>query len=30
MVFEKSSEATIHLLNTPNAHELYLGKSADV
>ena len=27
MVFEKSSEATIHLLNTPNAHELYLGKS---
>ena len=27
MVFEKSSGATIHLQNTPNAHELYLGKS---
>lgn len=27
MVFEKSSGATIHLRNTPNAHELYLGKS---
>ena len=27
MVFEKSSGAMIHLLNTPNAHELYLGKS---
>lgn len=27
MVFEKSSGATIHLQNTFNAHELYLGKS---